>query len=113
MVLDLYQANRDQTIYGESAGDYDPHRDIPEGREPYGLTFGVGVHTCLGRDLDGGMAQKGDIDAEAHQYGVITRLVVALLAAGARLDPANPPVEDRATERKNWGTYPVLFADQE
>jgi len=110
VVLDLFNANRDPEIYGKTAADFDPHRTIPEGREPFGLTFGVGVHTCLGRDLDGGMAQKGDIDTETHQYGIIALLVSTLLGHGARLDPNNPPVEDDDTERRNWGTYPVLFS---
>jgi len=111
VVLDLSAANRDVAIYGPSAGTYDPHRVVPEGREPYGLTFGVGVHTCLGRDLDGGMMQKGDTDADNHQYGIVALLVWALLQHGVQLDPDNPPHEDQATERGNWATYPVLLND--
>jgi len=109
VVLNLHAANRDQSIYGPTADDYDPHRQVPEGREPWGLTFGVGIHTCLGRDLDGGTAQKGRCDPATHQYGIIALLVRALLDHGAVVDAANPPQEDETTERRNWGTYPVLF----
>jgi cytochrome P450 len=109
VVLNLHEANRDQSIYGPTANDYDPHRDVPEGREPWGLTFGVGIHTCLGRDLDGGTAQKGKFDPVTHQYGIIALLVRALLDHGATVDPTNPPQEDETTERRNWGSYPVRF----
>ena len=109
VVLNLHEANRDQSIYGPTANDYDPHRDVPEGREPWGLTFGVGIHTCLGRDLDGGTAQKGKFDPVTHQYGIIALLVRALLDHGATVDPTNPAQEDETTERRNWGSYPVRF----
>jgi cytochrome P450 len=109
VVLDLWAANRDATIYGSDAADYDPHRSLPDGREPYGLTFGVGVHTCLGRDLDGGMMQKGDVDADTHQYGIVALLVWTLLQHGVQLDLDSPPIADETTARGNWATYPVLF----
>jgi cytochrome P450 len=109
VILDLHAANRDTGVYGPSAGRYDPHRVVPESREPYGLTFGVGVHTCLGRDLDGGMAQKDDVDASTHQYGIVTLLVWTLLQNAVQLDPDDPPREDQTTERGNWATYPILL----
>lgn len=113
VVLDLHQANRNQDIFGADADRFNPHRPLPKGRDPFGLTFGVGVHTCLGRDLDGGVVAKPGVDPAAHQYGIVTLLVKALLDHGARPDPDNPPVRDAKTMRPNWGYYPVLFHNKE
>ena len=107
--IDLWTANRQVDVFGVDADVYNPHRTIVPGHEPFGLTFGTGVHTCLGRDLDGGVVPRGVVNTDAHQYGIIALIVRALLAAGARRDPANPPVEATHTERRNWGSYPVLF----
>lgn len=109
VVVDLKTANRDINIYGEDASSFNPHREIPRGREPYGLTFGVGIHTCLGRDLDGGVIPRADTDPTSHQYGIVTLLVRAFLENGARQDPENPATIDTTTERGTWGVYPTLF----
>jgi hypothetical protein len=96
-------------VFGADADVFNPHRRIPPGHEPFGLTFGTGVHTCLGRDLDGGVVPRGAVDPDAHQYGIITLIIKALLAAGARPDPDRPAELATHTERQNWGRYPVLF----
>jgi len=107
--MDLWTANRQQDVFGADADVFNPHRRIPLGHEPFGLTFGTGVHTCLGRDLDGGVVPRGAVDPDAHQYGIITLIIKALLAAGARPDPDRPAELATHTERQNWGRYPVLF----
>lgn len=109
VVLDLRSANRDPAVFGADAGEYNPHRTIPVGHLPFGLTFGSGVHACLGRDLDGGVLPRGDVDPANHQYGIITLFARRLLGEGARLDPADPPVRADYTERANWGRYPLVF----
>lgn len=111
VVLDLLSANRDPQIFGSDAAVYNPHRPIPVGQMPFGLTFGSGTHACLGRDLDGGVVPRGDVDAATHQYGIITLFARRILAEGARLDPDDPPTHADYTERANWGRYPVVFDD--
>lgn len=108
--IDLWTANREKEIFGPDADVYNPHRTVSGGREPFGVTFGTGVHTCLGRDLDAGLVPKGKVDPAEHQYGIITMLVRAMLDAGARPDPSDPPAFAEHTERPNWGRYPVVFA---
>ena len=107
--IDLWTANRQVDVFGADAEEFNPHRTVPTGHEPFGLTFGTGVHTCLGRDLDGGVVPRGAVNPETHQYGIIALIVRALLASGAVSDPSNPPQEATHTERRNWGHYPVLF----
>jgi cytochrome P450 len=109
VVIEMAQANRDTSVFGEDAEHFNPHRVLPEGIPPWGLTFGTGVHTCLGRDLDGGMQARPDTDPATHQYGIVPLLVRALLDRNARPDPAKPPTRSSHTARPNWGSYPILF----
>ena len=107
--IDLWTANRSKDVFGDDADVYNPHRSVAPGNEPFGLTFGTGVHTCLGRDLDGGLVPKGTVDVATHSLGIVTLLVKALLDAGAVPDPARPPQMATYTARPNWGSYPVVF----
>jgi cytochrome P450 len=109
VVVDLAAANRDTSVFGDNAAAFDPHRQIPVGQLPFGLTFGSGVHSCLGRDLDGGVVPAPGATAENHQYGIITLFVRQLLADGARPDAGDPPTEATYTKRPNWGRYPIIF----
>ena len=111
VVIDLAAANRDQSIFGADADAFNPARSIPRGHFPFGLTFSSGVHTCLGRDLDGGVVAKPDTDPAKHQYGLIALLIASLFDAGVRPDPQRPPTPDIHTQRPNWGSYPVVFTE--
>jgi len=109
VVLDLHAANREPAIFGADADRFNPHREVRRPVPPYGLTFGTGVHLCLGRDLDGGVIPSADSDPATHQYGIVTRLLAELRARGARPDPDRPPSSATHTQRANWGEYPVVF----
>lgn len=113
VVIDLARANRDTSVFGADAEVFNPHRTLPDGVPPWGLTFGVGVHTCLGRDLDGGVLPREDCDPATHQYGIVPLFVRALFEHGARPDPDHPPSVANHTERPNWGSYPILFGVSE
>jgi hypothetical protein len=105
----LADANRDPAIFGVDANVFNPHRIVKAPILPFGHTFGTGVHTCLGRDLDGGAVPRADVDPETHPYGTITLLLRELFSNGARPDPAHPPQRSNKTERPNWGHYPIIF----
>ena len=109
IVLDLAQANQDRSVFGADAGDFNPHRLTPAGVLPFGLTFGTGTYSCLGRDLDGGTVPRGEVDPLTHQLGIVPLFVRRLLELGARRDPHDPPARATHTERPNWGRYPILF----
>ncbi len=109
LVINLQAANRDPDVFGDDTDIFNPDRSLPGNVWPYGLSFGYGVHACLGKSLDGGVVPKPD--AEHHQqYGIVTLLVDALLKAGAAWIEDNPPQVDVTTSRNNWGYYPVGFA---
>ncbi len=109
--IDIQRANRDPSAVGAHPDEFDPDRRLADGVTPWGLTFGHGMHACLGQELAGGLeaGQPGPGDLETHLLGSITVMAGKLLAAGARPDPDRPPVEDRSTTRVVWGGYPVRF----
>jgi len=109
VVVELGKANRDQSIFGADADLFDPRRSLPSDVPRWGLTFGYGLHMCLGRDLDGGLVSNEMTDPATHQYGIVTRLIHALLQRNVRRNPDDPPTPDLASERPNWGRYPVLI----
>ncbi|MEM6773377.1 MAG: cytochrome P450 [Pseudomonadota bacterium] len=109
VVVRLARANQDEELYGEDADRYNPHREVAGRKPPYALTFGVGVHTCFGRELAGGSLPTADTQPDKHPIGTVTNLLKTLLDNGATADPDNPPVADPDTERANWRHYPVVF----
>ncbi|RVT81772.1 cytochrome P450 [Rhodobacteraceae bacterium CCMM004] len=105
----LAEANRDTGVFGADADAFNPHREVAPPTLPFGHTFGTGVHTCLGRDLDGGVVPRGAVDPETHQYGTIALFLRDLFARGARQDRDDPPTRATHTARPNWGRYPIVF----
>ncbi len=109
VVIDLYKANRQPDTFGADATEFNPYRQLPATQPPYGLTFGVGIHTCLGRNLAAGDVAKANTDPATHQYGTVTMIARALLAANARPDPERPPIKNPNIAREQWDSYPVLL----
>lgn len=110
LVLDLVTANRDPRVFGPDAERFNPHRQ-PAGRAPrYGHTFGGGPHLCLGRELAAGLVAGTVLgEGQAPLYGVVTRMLALLLAAGAEPDPTRRPQRNPATRREQYLSYPVVF----
>lgn len=109
VIVDLHEANRDPSIFGDDADSFNPYRELPQAIWPFGLTFGYGMHACMGRDLDGGVVSKDGSPPEKRQLGIVALLVDALLGDGAQRDPEHEPVPDTSTERSNWAQYPIIF----
>ena len=109
IIIDLWKSNRDISVYGVDANKYNPYREVQKNYPPWGLTFGVGSHSCLARVLDGGEIPKADTDIKNHNFGLITCFMKALLERGAQTTKKDTPQFDNHTERKNWGKYPIIF----
>jgi glutamyl-tRNA synthetase len=107
--VDLLSANRDPKVFGTDAADYCPHREIPRGIGPYGLSFGTGMHACIGLNLAAGTLPRADTLVSEHQYGTVTLIARELILHGARPDPDAAGVVDRSTIRNNWASYPILL----
>ena len=109
LVINLMEANRDVSVFGLDAKEHNPERDLPSGVPPYGLSFGKGMHACIGVNLAAGIIPKEDTDPLTHQYGIITLTAKKLLEYGAAPNKNKPGVVDRSTVRNNWSSYPILF----
>lgn len=110
LAIDLEAANRDPAVFGDDADRFDPFRTIGDEVAPWGLSFGHGVHACLGQELAGGIADVPDAgDDIINLLGSVTVMAGVLLSAGARPDPDDPATLDTSTTRHVFGRYPVLF----
>ena len=109
VTLDLMAANRDPEIFGERSDEYNPYREVPDGIPRWGMSFGAGMHACVGAELDGGLEINPDRPESETLFGTVAIMVHALLAAGGRRDQDDPPQLDPDSERKHFSSYPVLF----
>ncbi len=110
VLIDIEAANRDVTLFGVAVEAFNPHRQVADKVPPFGLTFGVGIHTCVGRELAAGVLPKEGEDSRAPRFpGIVTLLVQGLLDKGVVPDPAQQPEADSGTARQHWATYPVIF----
>jgi cytochrome P450 len=107
VVIDLMAANRDPQAFGGDADRFDPHRELPPGVAPWGLSFGLGMHACIGQELAAG---RDLLEEDGNQlYGLVPVAVQAMLQAGARPDPDDPARLDPTSARGYWASYPVLL----
>ncbi len=106
--LDCVAANRDTSVFGTDADRFDPDRIIPEGVPRFGIGFGGGMHTCIGRVLAAGVESSGS-RSEPPILGQVAQVLEALVVRGVRPDPERPPVPDTTTVRKRLKSLPVLF----
>jgi cytochrome P450 len=108
-VTDMMAVNRDVSKFGSDADDFNPHRELADGVTPWGLSFGSGMHACIGADLAGGLPFPDGENPDDHLYGLVPEALMAMMRAGARPDPTDAPEMDTTTARPYWGRYPVLL----
>ena len=111
VVIDLQTANRDITVFGSDADQFNPMRERRRRLSPAGMSFGGGMHACLGMNLVAGtvLVNDEDYDSENHEFGTITLIIRELLARGMRPHPEKSPEKIEASERDVWKIYPVQF----
>ncbi len=111
VIIDLQTANRDTGVFGDDAAAFNPFRQRPPQVGPAGLSFGGGMHVCLGMHLVAGtvLRDPSEYDPDNHQYGTLATIIRELLARGMRPDPDRPPRKIEASERDVWAEYPVIF----
>jgi cytochrome P450 len=91
-------SNRDPSVFGEDADEFNPDRPLPPSTQRYATGFGAGSHQCLGLRV---VLGNDGVGSHAH----VLRL---LLKAGVRRDPERTPRKE-PTERDTWEHYPVVF----
>ena len=111
VVIDLQTANRDSEVFGSDADQFNPMRERRRRLSPAGMSFGGGMHACLGMNLVAGtvLVNDEDYDRENHQFGTITLILKELLIRGMRPHPQELPEKIAASERDVWKIYPVRF----
>ncbi len=109
VVIDLPTVNRDPAFFGDDADDFNPMRGVPEGAHPWGLSFGMGMHACIGQDLAAGVVLDPDSGLGSHLFGVTPVAVQTMFDHGCVPDPDDPPEMDPSTTRPYFGRYPVIF----
>ena len=111
VVIELQTANRDVTVFGEDATEFNPLRTIQGRISPAGMSFGGGMHVCLGMNLVAGtvLRDREAPNPENHQFGTVTLIIKELIERGMLPNPDQPPQKIEASERDVWATYPVLF----
>ncbi|MEM6999251.1 MAG: cytochrome P450 [Pseudomonadota bacterium] len=111
VIINLRQANRDSTVFGADAGQFNPYRQLPRGLSETGVTFGIGMHACLGKFLAAGQlpVPGKTLDAETHQLGTVAYICHRLLTAGVQRDHNQEAHLDQTIERETWQTFPIAF----
>ncbi|WP_417210531.1 cytochrome P450 [Antarctobacter sp.] len=100
-------ANVSEEVFGDDGRYFDPDRETPQGMQPWGMTFGLGSHSCIGRNLVTGIMNKGD---EKHgTHGTAVRVLKAMYELGAELDPDNPPQRPEGSLHDTWDSVPVIL----
>jgi hypothetical protein len=106
--IERVAANRDTTIFGEDAGEFNPHRPSPDGSvHRFGLGFGSGAHQCFGLRVVLGTDGAG---------GAHVSLLRRLFEVGVTRDPNDEPVDLKKDMDKfsienipRYTKYPVVF----
>ena len=109
VAVNLEKANRDPLVFGADAVEFIPERPLPRSVRPYGLSFGHGIHACLGRDLDGGVVPKQSVVGTEVQMGIVGSMIEDLLKNGAKWVANSPPEPDPGTTRNNFSVYPIAL----
>jgi cytochrome P450 len=87
-VLHTAENNRDESVFGPDAAEFNPYRETPAGALPHGFSFGLGAHRCFGLPI---VLGNGGID------GSLVHILKRLLSLNVRADPdESPTFEDRA-----------------
>lgn len=105
VAVDLVAANTDESVFGANAGEFDPSRSLPPRVPGYGLSFGAGQHTCIGKPLvtaSGAGAGEGQLKRSA------ALLLLALYEHGVRRDPERAP-SYAASAQDRYDSFPALL----
>ena len=107
IALQFAPANLQMEVFGEDARYFNPYRSTPPGLQPWGMTFGLGTHSCIGRNLVTGIQNKGD---EKHgTHGTAVRILKAVYDLGADLDADHPPHRPADTLHDHFESMPLIL----
>ena len=80
---------------------------------PWGISFGGGVHMCIGRRMVTGgdwFAKSATARPDTEQTGTLVALLLALYQAGIEPDPDESAVRQDRTHFDEHARYPARFS---
>jgi cytochrome P450 len=101
--MHVTRANHETERFGECPERYVPEREVTDAK-PYGLAFGGGRHTCIGRPL----ALPSHASPDEMIDGILVKLLCAFYAAEVEPDRERTP-QLQASARETFNSYPVIF----
>ncbi|MGO4388695.1 cytochrome P450 [Microvirga sp. 2YAF29] len=105
--INIAIANRDPSVFGADAAEFNPYRELPRRVQLHGMSFGAGMHACVGRILAAGMPITAEGSGEEEtEFGTLYLVIHALLREGVDFHPADAPTIDESTTRKHFHTFP-------
>ncbi len=107
--IDMRAANRDPSVFGDDADEFDPNRTVPHDVPRAGVSFGHGMHHCIGQELAVGIEPGGGGTFDERLFGLVGTVIQELLRHHVRPDPERPPGVDELSSRGTFSSYPVLL----
>jgi len=98
--------NKDTSVFGADALEFNPFRALPERVKGWGLSFGGGEHLCIGRSLVTGLASP---KPQETTNGTIVSILSRLYERGARPDAASEPQRIATSIYDAYVTYPIVL----
>jgi len=98
--------NKDTSVFGPDALEFDPFRPLPERVKGWGLSFGGGEHLCIGRSLVTGLASP---KPDETTNGTIVSILSRLYERGARPDTTSEPQRIATSLYDAYVTYPIVL----
>jgi cytochrome P450 len=105
LVIILDSVNRDPLVFGEDAEQFNPNRLLPARYPGYGLSFGAGRHTCIGKPLVTTAVPTSADDIERSLVPILRALIDAEVTPDPERAPRLAPTSVQLFE-----AYPVIFA---
>jgi cytochrome P450 len=96
--------NRDAAVFGPDADRFNPYRDIPPGVLHYGLAFGIGQKSCIGKALV--TTVQGSADVELDR--ALVKTLKVFYRAGIMVDRDRQAVRAPTAEVR-YTVFPVRF----
>jgi cytochrome P450 len=100
-------ASLDDEVYGPQSDQFNPFRDRSvDATRPWGLSFGIGPHTCIGRPIVVGFEPRA---GEEGTVGTMVTILRSLYAVGIELDTTRPLRKSSTSYRDVYDEFFVKF----
>lgn len=99
--------NRDKTVFGPDADEFNPYRKLPDRVKGWGLSFGGGEHLCIGRSLVTGLSSP---KPDETTNGTILNILTSLYQRQARPNEASEPERVATSLYDAYVTYPIVMS---